>query len=250
MKSWLWRMCATIVLFTPSLGHAAYLFATSTSPFATLTLDQSNGKISVCRGSFSGGSPAISCLLMGAMPTASLSGNAQILMGPPSAYAVERHEIFGNVAALVNTATGYVQWCPVFEDETTGTILAGSVCQSGMATTGTGTRIAALNSTGALVILNETTGKINFCNAYFSLSSLPGKWTYSKCVTIGSMPTASLSGNAQIIVGGGVDSDSQTLLGQLITIVNSATGVWTLCPTFTKSGVIQAGTCSAAKAAP
>jgi hypothetical protein len=181
------------------------------------------------------------------MPIGSLSGNTQ--MFPPANNATEvtvsGHSILGTVYAIINLATGYVLWCPAFADQTSKTVLAGSICQPGLGTTSSGRYIADAPYFGGLLVLDETSGKISFCNAYYDLSRLPGKWTYAKCIVEGNMPTASLVGNAMMTETPGVVTNTN-LFSDAFTILNGYTGAVTLCPTITSAaGVIKAASCTA-----
>ncbi|MGH7048414.1 MAG: hypothetical protein ACREE2_18710 [Stellaceae bacterium] len=261
-KCWLRSILTLMLCVGPSVGYAAFLtdgggsggtFANSNGVGAsgasgTLTVDGGNGKITFCAGQLNITTSATisKCLQIGVMPTASLAGNVQIFQGGGQVYTVSGHNITGVVDAIINLATGYVLWCPAFEDATNKAVASGSICQSGLATTATGTRIASAPFFGGLLVLDETDGKISFCNAYYDLSRLPGKWTYSKCVLEGIMPTTLLLGNAQIAEFGAYQTYPATRSS--FTVFNKATGVITLCPTITNAtGVIQAGACTTPK---
>ena len=68
-----------------------------------------------------------------------------------------------------------------------------------------------------IVILNVNTGAINFCQPSFGAGA-----ESVVCNKIGSTPTTSLSGNAQVaIISGSVNSDA--------VITNLSTGIMTIC---------------------
>lgn len=103
--------------------------------------------------------------------------------------------------------------------------------------------ITASNTYGTL-FLNESNGKISFCGAVLSGTTVAGT-----CTQVGTISTTSLSGNAQINMFGS-GSCVNLICGTNATVVNKATGVVVLCPAWRDQNGAAYATCSSAKQAP
>lgn len=116
IKSLVW-LTSTILLMATILQNQAIAgnYISASNNYATIFLDQTNGKITVCGVLFSTGTSTMigSCTQIGTISSTSLLGNAQISMAGPGSCV---NAWCGTNATILNTATGLVSICPAWRD--------------------------------------------------------------------------------------------------------------------------------------